>query len=114
VPEWSLALGGDYEWSAFGDSTAYVGGQLSYTGERTDDFDNRDTNGNIREVDGYTTIDLRAGLLMERWSVELYAKNLTDEEGINDLIDPGTLANGAAGVGGIRPRAIGLAVGVRF
>jgi iron complex outermembrane receptor protein len=114
VPEWSVGLGGDYEWSAFGDSTAYVGGQLSYTGERTDDFGNRDANGNIRGADSYTTVDLRAGLLMDRWSFELYGKNLTDEEGINDLTEPGTLAAGAAGAAGIRPRAIGLAVGVRF
>ena len=34
VPDWQLALGGDYEWSVFGDSTAYVGGQVAYTGDR--------------------------------------------------------------------------------
>jgi outer membrane receptor protein involved in Fe transport len=114
VPEWSLTLGGDYEWSVLGDSTAYVGGQVAYTGERTADFGTRDANGDIHEADDYTTIDLRAGLLRDHWSLELYGKNLTDEEGVNDIIAPGGFPNGAAGIGVIRPRTIGLALGLRF
>jgi outer membrane receptor protein involved in Fe transport len=114
VPEWSLALSGDYEWSVFSDSTAYVGGQVAYTGDRTADFSNRDANGDIREADAYTTVDLRAGILMDTWSIELYGKNVTDEEGINDIIPEGSFANGAVGIGIIRPRTIGLSVGARF
>ena len=114
VPEWSLGLGGDYEWSVFGDSTAYVGGLVSYVGDRTADFSNRDINGNIREADAYTTVDLRTGFLMDNWSVELYAKNVTDEEGINDISMPGFYPNGAVAIGVTRPRTVGLALGVRF
>jgi outer membrane receptor protein involved in Fe transport len=114
VPEWSLTLGGDYEWSVLGDSTAYVGGQIAYTGERTADFGTRDANGDIHEADDYTTIDLRTGLLRDHWSLELYGKNLTDEEGINDILAPGGFPNGAAGIGVIRPRTLGLALGLRF
>jgi outer membrane receptor protein involved in Fe transport len=114
VPEWSLGLGADYEWSVFGDSTAYVGGMVAYVGDRTADFSNRDINGNIREADAYTTLDLRTGFLMDNWSVELYAKNVTDEEGINDISTPGFFPNGAVAIGVIRPRTIGLSLGVRF
>jgi hypothetical protein len=39
---------------------------------------------------------------------------VTDEEGINDIIPEGSFANGAVGIGIIRPRTIGLSVGARF
>ena len=118
VPELTLALGGDYEWSAFGDATAYVGGQVAYTGERLADFGNRvdplDPASARREADAYTTLDLRTGVVWDKWSIELYGKNVTDEEGITDIVAPGSFPAGAAGVSLIRPRTIGLAVGVRF
>jgi iron complex outermembrane recepter protein len=118
VPEWTLALGGDYEWNAFSDATAYVGGQVAYTGDRLADFDNRldplDPTSARHEADAYTTVDLRTGVLWDNWSLELYGKNVTDEEGITDILAPGTRPNGAAAIALIRPRTIGLALGVRF
>jgi outer membrane receptor protein involved in Fe transport len=118
VPEWTLTLGGDYEWSAFGDATAYVGGQVAYTGDRLAGFGNRidplDPASPRREADTYTTLNLRTGILWDKWSLELYGKNVTDEEGITDINAPGLFPNGAAGMSIIRPRTIGLSVGVRF
>ena len=118
VPEWTLALGGDYEWSVFGDATAYVGGQVAYTSDRLADFGNRidplDPTSTRREADDYTTVDLRTGVLWDTWSLELYGKNVTDEEGITDILAPGVYPNGAATVSLIRPRTVGLALGVRF
>jgi iron complex outermembrane recepter protein len=118
VPEWSLALGADYEWEAFGGATAYVGGQVAYIGDRLVDFDSRldplDPTSPRREADAYTTVDLRTGILWDTWSLELYGKNVTDEDGITDIDAPGIFPNGAAGVAIIRPRTIGLSVGVRF
>ena len=118
VPELTLALGGDYEWSAFGDATAYVGGQVAYTGDRLADFGNRvdplDPTSARREADAYTTLDLRTGVVWDKWSIELYGKNVTDEEGITDIVAPGPFPAGAAGVSLIRPRTVGLTVGVRF
>jgi outer membrane receptor protein involved in Fe transport len=118
VPEWTLALGADYEWEAFGDATAYVGGQVAYTGDRPADFGNRvdpmDPTSARREAGSYTTVDLRTGVLWENWSLELYGKNLTDENGITDIIAPGIFPNGAGAVSLIRPRTFGLAFGARF
>ena len=114
VPEWSLGLSADYEWSVFGDATAYVGGLVAYTGDRTADFGTREVNGNIYEAEAYTTFDLRTGILWDNWSIELYGKNLSDEEGITDIDGPGAFPNGAIGVGVIRPQTIGLAIGARF
>jgi outer membrane receptor protein involved in Fe transport len=118
VPEWQLALATDYEWSAFGNATAYVGGQVAYTGDRLADFGSRidplDPTSARREADAYTTVDLRTGILWDHWSIELYGKNVTDEEGITEISAPGPYPNGAAALGLIRPRTIGLSLGVRF
>ena len=51
---------------------------------------------------------------MDNWSIELYARNVTDEQGANDVSTPGNFPNGAVGIGVIRPRTIGLALGMRF
>jgi iron complex outermembrane recepter protein len=114
VPDYSLALSGDYEWDVFSNSTAYIGGQVAYVGNRTADFSNRDANGRIREADAYTTFDLRTGLLLGKLSIELYGQNLTDERGITDILPEGSYPNGAVGIGTIRPRTIGLSLGMRF
>lgn len=114
VPEWSLSLGADYEWPVFGGSTAYVGGRVAFTDDRTAEFSNRDTDGDIRKADSYTTLDLRAGIDTGTWSIEIFGKNVTDELGINDIVAPGLFPNGAVGLGVIRPRTVGIVLGARF
>jgi iron complex outermembrane recepter protein len=114
VPEWSYGLDGSYEWFLRGDATAYVGGNVGYVGDRPADFSNRAPDGSIREAEAYTTLNLRAGVDFDRWSVELYGRNLADEEGISNILSEGGLPNGAVGLSLIRPRTIGIAVGARF
>jgi len=113
VPEWSFGLDGDYEWAVMGDSTAYVGGNFGYTGERPAAFDDRAADGSIIEVDSYVTLNLRAGLIIDRWYFEIYGKNVTDELGVNSITGTGIYPN-AVGLGVIRPRTIGLSIGARF
>ncbi|MFI4942170.1 MAG: TonB-dependent receptor [Burkholderiales bacterium] len=114
VPEWSFGLNADYEWTMKGRARAYVGGSLGYTGERTVEFNNRAPDGSIRQADGYTTLNLRAGAYFGRWSVELYGKNLTNAMGITSINAAGPLPNGALGLGLIRPRTIGVSFSTRF
>jgi outer membrane receptor protein involved in Fe transport len=114
VPEWSFGLNADYEWTLTGSTRAYVGGSLGYTGDRTADFGNRTTNGRLRQLDGYAALNLRAGAYLGRWSVELYAKNLTNERGVTVINEPGGLPNGAVGLGLVRPRTVGVSVATRF
>ena len=85
VPEWSFGLNADYEWTVKGNTRAYVGGSLGYTGDRTVEFDNRAADGSIRQADGYATLNLRAGAYLGRWSVELYGKNLTNDLGVTSI-----------------------------
>jgi iron complex outermembrane recepter protein len=114
VPEWSFGLSASYEWPLSGDSTAYVGGTAGYTGERPIGFDEREADGSVTEADGYTTLDLRAGLSYERWNFELYGKNLSDEEGITSVGTANTVATGIVDLGLIRPRTYGLSAGFEF
>ena len=114
VPEWNFGLLTDYEWQTKGGSLAYVGGSLGYTGERPAGLGNRDSDGNIREIDSYTTLNLRAGLQLENWYVELYGKNLTDEAGINNIDSADEDYTGRVGLGYIRPRTYGVMIGVNF
>ena len=111
VPEWSFGLSASYEWALSGDATAYVGGTAGYTGKRSIGFDQREADGSAREADSYTTLDLRAGVRYDRWSFELYGKNLSDEEGITSVGTANTPATGLAELGLIRPRTYGLSVG---
>ena len=114
VPKWTVGLGADYEWTVKGSARAYVGGSLGYTGDRTVQFDNRAADGRIREADGFVTLDLRAGVYVNRWSLGVYGKNLTDERGITSIGEAGPLPNGALALGLIRPRSIGISVSTRF
>jgi iron complex outermembrane receptor protein len=114
VPEWSLGFDADYSWSLAGGSLAYVGGNVGYVGDRPSGFGNLAPDGSIREAEAYTTVGLRGGIEFGAWTLELYGKNLLDEEGVNDIATEGTLPNNAVGLGLIRPRTIGLSAGVRF
>jgi outer membrane receptor protein involved in Fe transport len=114
VPELSLSMNGDYEWAVFGDSVAYVGGDVAYVGERPAAFDVRTPAGSIRETDSYVTLGLRAGIDAGRWSAEVYGRNLTDERGVNSILSEDNFPNGALGLSIIRPRTVGLALGFEF
>ena len=61
-------------------------------------------------------VDLRAGIDFGQFSIEAYAKNLTDAEGKTSATytEPASFPNGAAGTGIIRPRTIGITLGVGF
>ncbi len=120
VPKWSLNLNGDYEWEVMDDATAYVGATLSFISDRTADFRQRvpdgTPRGRIREVPGYETIDLRAGIDAGRWSIRTYVRNLLNTRGFNSVFGEGVSPGGTemVSLGVIRPRTIGLTVGAKF
>lgn len=114
VPEWSYGLSADYEWAVRGDSTAYVGGNLGYTGDRPAGLGNLDPNGNLRMIESYTTLNLRAGVEVGRWLFEVYGKNVTDELGINSISNVDEAVTGRVETGIIRPRTYGVKIGLNF
>lgn len=113
TPELSVGVNADYEWTVGADATAYVGGSLRYLSDQTASFDAtyRATNGRQREIPSYEVFDLRTGVIFGRYSIELYAKNVTDSDGKTSTGGLGSYPNGAIVTGVIRPRTIGLAFG---
>lgn len=76
-PEWTASLSGTYRSPtvvAGNDGSWYIRGDLFYTGDFFDE------NTNLAVIDSATELNLRAGLDMEKWSVELYVTNLFDED----------------------------------
>lgn len=119
TPKWSVATNVDYDWALGPDTDAYIGGSIRLVGDRAANFspDFIAVNGRQPQLDGYATVDLRAGIIRGPFSVELYAKNLTNSAGRTDLSIPsgypavGEFPNGAVGAGIIRPRTFGITLG---
>jgi iron complex outermembrane receptor protein len=64
-----------YEWEAFGDWTAHIQPQITYSASSATDIIeiNRIT------LDSWTTFGLTAGVTDKSWSFEIFGENLTDE-----------------------------------
>ena len=115
VPKWSGALHADYEFP-LGTFEGFAGASLTYVGKRVTDLNERTEDDEPIDIPSYTTVDLRAGLNLDRWTIEAYARNLFDKRGITDAFgfDGETFQGGAAAIGIIRPRTIGLTATVKY
>lgn len=79
TPRVSGNLSLDQEFPLSGELSGFVGGTVSYVGERFGQF----TNSPARQaLPSYTRADLRAGVRANSWSASLYVNNLTDERGL--------------------------------
>jgi iron complex outermembrane recepter protein len=118
APKWSNSLDADYTWSAFGNYSAFAGATWSYIGSRFDDFGATATVQNNAvvfvpntraDLGGYNTLNLRVGLQDQRWSFELYCKNIADSRGLTFYTNTGTPNSGGAIVIQ-QPRTIGVTI----
>jgi hypothetical protein len=131
VPKTSFSLNADYEWKVSNAATAFVGGTLAYTGSQRDNFVvsdivGLDPGGNPifaftpqRRVPDYATVDLRAGVEIDRFTIEAYVKNLTNTEGVSSIGVPNDsgfnlLPDNAIRAALTRPRTIGLSLSAGF
>ena len=115
VPKWSGAIHADYEFP-LGSVEGFVGGTVNYVGKRVANLDERTTTNKPVRIPSYTDVDLRAGVNIDHFTIEAFARNLFDKRGLTDAFgfDGTTFPNGAAGVAIIRPRTIGLVVTARY
>lgn len=116
APEWSVNLSADYSWAVSDRLQAFVGGNVRVIGDQPTDFDPtyRMVIGRRQHVDGYTTVDLRAGLDFDPFSLSIFAKNVTNADGAINVSAFGTRPGGAVAVTPIRPRTIGATLDFRF
>lgn len=120
TPKYSIGVNGDYEWTLVGETTAYVGGSLRSLSKQNGNYDYlfRTTYGRQRQVPAYEVVDVRAGVTLGRFSVEAYAKNLSNSKGRTSVAStfptPSFYPAGALATGIIRPRTVGLSLTAGF
>jgi iron complex outermembrane recepter protein len=113
VPRFSASIDADYTFAPMGSVTPFIGASWRYVGERDSGFD--PAAGQTR-LPSYHAIDLRAGFDFERWSLQVYAQNVGDSDGITSLSASGTSAvsGNAPSVAVMRPRTLGITLQGKF
>ncbi len=124
APKITANMSADYEFPIGENATAFVGANVHLVGDQEAGFNAayRAAFGRRILVDGYQTLDLRAGVEFGNVSIQAYARNLTNEYGIVSAgYGPFTIPTAIGGqarplatVSTIRPRTIGAMVGVKF
>ncbi len=132
IPNATFSLNGDYQWTIAGAHTAFVGATFAYTGKQKNNFEapdiGQDASGEFtftffpqRKVPSYTTLSLRAGVELGRFTLEAYARNITNTRGvtsvteIQDALTGGNpLAGGAIRASFIQPRSLGFSLQAQF
>ena len=97
----------DYEHSLSGDWAGFVGGSWSYFGHRYSDFPQH------VKLPTYSSFDAQLGVRNGSYTVELYAKNLSDKRGITNYV-PFTAYNNTGYAAIIRPRTLGIRIAADF
>ncbi|OQP87445.1 TonB-dependent receptor [Rhizobium rhizosphaerae] len=107
APEWTLGLGGRYEF----ENGFFLGADAKYTS----DYNSRFGSKGMYKIDSRVIVNAQAGYKKNNWEITAFAENLTDEK-YYTLIDPdyanflGAYPFGQAG----KPRTFGLNVRAKF
>ena len=107
-PEWFGTLQGEYVFPQLvAGADAYVSGLMVYRG---DSQSPGDTTGRF-DTDDFVTLDVYAGLRQTQWDMQLFVKNLADEDGVLEKSAVGNIYNKLVMT---PPRTYGVTVGYRF
>jgi iron complex outermembrane receptor protein len=116
VPKWSGSLSGDYEFALTTGVRAFVGATAQYMDARQSGFVTGSPADFVRPVlPSYTSVNLRAGLTRQSWDIEVYAKNVSNERGFNNMTSlnlSGYSNPFTASV--IQPRTLGVSIRTSF
>jgi iron complex outermembrane receptor protein len=115
APKTSYTAGADYNWPLAGNRRAYVGASFSHLSEVPAGFDPAflAENGRQRFLPSYDTLDVRAGWEFGRVLLEVFGRNLTNDEGKTSDAS-GNTPFGALATGIIRPRSYGMTMTAEF
>lgn len=121
TPKYSISVNADYAWAVGSGVDATIGGSIRSLSNQSGNFDPSYLAAYQRfaRVPAYEVVDLRAGLDFGRFSVDVYAKNLTNARGVTSVAaltasNQFQRPNGAIGTGIIRPRTIGVSLTAGF
>jgi iron complex outermembrane receptor protein len=115
TPKISYSASADYDWPLADERSAYFGVSFSHLDDVPAAFDPAFVAENDRQrfLPAYDVLDLRAGWDFGKVSVELFGRNLTDDDGKTSDAS-GNTPNGAIATGVIRPRSYGVTVTAEF
>ena len=122
--KFAAALTGDYSWQ-IGEGQASVGASYRYTGARRSTFTNQPASSFVPTLlgptlPGYGVLDLRGSYAWDRWSINLFVKNVGNSRGLLSyggvLVVPDLTTGGVtpANVAVTAPRTIGVSVRADF
>jgi len=113
IPKWSGALTADYSFPVSASLMGRIGGGYRYVGARLSTYESAP---DAVVADSYSAIDLNAALSGERWTLRLFARNVTDDDGeLNNNVMSNALGQPQFVVSTpIQPRTIGLSLDVTF
>jgi hypothetical protein len=110
-PRWSGTLSADYSRPLSATVDGNFGISWRITGARRSAFD---VNLGQYRLGAFSQLDAHAGVTIDRFRIDAFARNLTDSRGITNLGSLGSAPNGALAAALVRPRSYGLTVGVRY
>ena len=114
VPDWTGTLSAQYIWPAFGDWEGLLRGDANYYGESFS-ANNESVGASARLRDSWSALNLRGGIVNEKWDLLLFVDNVTDERA--SLADSRSIAAELPGRQRLvvtRPRTIGIEARLRF
>jgi iron complex outermembrane recepter protein len=109
TPRWSGNVSADYNFPLANDLKGFVGGALSYVGDRLDAFSSASPQ--RTDLPAYAKLDLHAGTNYDSWTANIYVNNVTDKRG---LISGGIGNQLPYSFYYIQPRTVGLSVSKTF
>ena len=109
-PKWQSTIGAEYEHKLGLNLTGHAGLSWHYTGTRYSDFDPASGQ---RRLKAFSQVDAHAGVDINRFRIDAFARNITDSRGIVNLGFFGPVS-GDISAAIIQPRTIGLSLGYRY
>jgi outer membrane receptor protein involved in Fe transport len=114
VPDWTLSGSAQYNWPAFGEWQGMVRADANYYGDSYS-ANNEASAATQRLRKAWSALNLRAGIVNEKWDLILFIKNVTDERA--NLADSRSIAAETPGRQRLvvnRPRTVGIEARMRF
>jgi len=114
VPDWTGTVSAQYMWPTFGDWDGLVRGDFNYYGDSYS-ANNEGIGANARLRPSWSALNLRGGIVNDKWDLVVFVDNVTDER-VN-LADSRSIAAETPGRSRLvvnRPRTIGVEARFRF
>lgn len=107
VPKYNAAVNAQYNFSAFGDKSAFVMGGMQWVGASKGSLNPEQTD---YERPAYHTAHISTGMAFDRFNVSVFVKNAFDADTVIQHPQIASIVQGYR----VQPRSIGMSVAARF